>query len=272
MSSRLAPKILKNFDAVSRVLVDHYSGVHLREGKTLGGSSAASRSNFRYTGKGSRPKGKSKEFTRRTYPAVEEGDEEDEDSWWEDSWEGYQLEAYPAASYDEDDGDDPELVPHEDQAIALNSIEELDDTADAGHAIQLQLAANAAFGKAKGKGKRPKGKGKGKGKVARSHLTLEQRRDKLKALKAKSKCLRCGGTGHWAGDPECKFPNGNTGGGGKPRAHVAIIQGSSADGLHVAAAAGSHTSFVVNERQPLPPHPLDIPEGTYQPRTKPTGP
>ena len=37
----------KNFDAVSRVLVDHYSQVHLREGKTLGGSSKAPRSNFR---------------------------------------------------------------------------------------------------------------------------------------------------------------------------------------------------------------------------------
>ena len=105
-------------------------------------------------------------------------------SWWEDSWEGYQLEVYPAESYNDDGDDDPELVPHEDQdyeeheldepeAIALNSIEELDDTADAGHAIQLQLAANAAFGKAKGKGKFPKGKDKGKGKVVRSHLTLD---------------------------------------------------------------------------------------------------
>ena len=46
------------------------------------------------------------------------------------------------------------------EAIALNSIEELDDTADAGHAIQLELAATAAFGKATGEGKRPKGKGK----------------------------------------------------------------------------------------------------------------
>ena len=69
------------------------------------------------------------------------------------------------------------------------------------HAIQLMLAANAAFGKARGKNK-GKGKGKGKGKVVRSNLTLKQRRDKLRALKAKSKCLRCGGTGHWAGDPE----------------------------------------------------------------------
>ena len=128
------------------------------------------------------------------------------------------------------------------------------------------MAANAAFGKVKGKGKRPKGKGKGKGKVVRSHLTLEQRRDKLKALKAKSKCLGCGGTGHWAGDPECKFPNGNGSGGGKPRAHVAIIQDSSSDGLRIAAAAGSRTSFVVNERQPLPPHPG---QGSGRPKSAP---
>ena len=56
------------------------------------------------------------------------------------------------------------------------------------HAIQLMLAANAAFGKARGKNKgKSKGKGKGKGKVVRSNLTLKQRRDKLRALKAKSK-------------------------------------------------------------------------------------
>ena len=127
----------KHFDAVSRVLVDHYSGVHLCQGKTLGGSSAASsRSNFRYTGKGSRPKGKSKGFTRRAYPAVEEGDE-DEDSWWEDSWEGYHVEAYPAASYDDDDDDDPELVPHEDQ-----DYEEFElDEPEAGHRSQFHRRA-----------------------------------------------------------------------------------------------------------------------------------
>ena len=48
--------------------------------------------------------------------------------------------------------------------------------------------------------------GIGKGKVVRSHLSIEQRRQKLSDLKRKSKCLRCGGLGHWAGDPECKFP------------------------------------------------------------------
>ena len=95
----------------------------------------------------------------------------------------------------------------ESEATALNAMEELEDSSEGGHAIQLMLAANAAFGKARGKGKgKSKGKGKGKGKVVRSNLTLEQRRDKLRSLKAKSKCLRCGGIGHWAGDPECKFP------------------------------------------------------------------
>ena len=86
----------------------------------------------------------------------------------------------------------------ESEAIALNCLEQLGE--EAGHAVQLHLAAHAAFGKAKGKGKckSKKGKGKGKGKVVRSHLALEQRREKLKSLKANSKCMRCGAVGHWA--------------------------------------------------------------------------
>ena len=66
--------------------------------------------------------------------------------------------------------------------LPCNCLEELEESSEAGHAVQLQLAAHAAFGKAKGKGKgkSKKGKGKGKGKVVRSHLTLEQRREKLK--------------------------------------------------------------------------------------------
>ena len=113
---------------------------------------------------------------------------------------------------------DPEEVPDygefeeigdEGEATALNAMEDLDaessDPLSVGEAIQLQLAANAAFGKAKGKGgKGPKGKGKGK--LVRLHLTLEQRRSKLQELKKRSKCFRCGGHGHWAGDPDCKFP------------------------------------------------------------------
>ena len=138
---------------------------------------------------------------------------------------------------------DPEEVPDygefeeigdEGEATALNAMEELDaessDPLSVGEAIQLQLAANAAFGKAKGKGgKGPKGKGKGK--LVRSHLTLEQRRSKLQELKKRSKCLRCGGHGHWAGDPDCKFP-GPKGKGDKPAGSAFVVYDSDASSDH----------------------------------------
>ena len=63
----------------------------------------------------------------------------------------------------------------ESEAIALNCLEELEESSEAGHAVQLHLAAHAAFGKAKGKGKgkSKKGKGKGKGKVGLSACAVE---------------------------------------------------------------------------------------------------
>jgi len=63
-------------------------------------------------------------------------------------------------------------------------------------------------GKSKGKGKKGKGK-KGKRKFGfkpsgNPHLTLDQRKAALKTPKAKTKCNKCGETGHWAGDDACK--------------------------------------------------------------------
>ena len=53
-----------------------------------------------------------------------------------------------------------------------------------------------------------KDKGKGKGKrVVRTQLSIQDRKVRLASLKKNSRCLRCGGYGHWAGDPECKMPN-----------------------------------------------------------------
>ena len=98
------------------------------------------------------------------------------------------------------------------------------DDRQIGDAIQRQLAACAAFGKASGKTQGFKGKQKGK--LVRSQLSLEQRRDRLSQLKQKSKCLRCGGKGHWAGDPECRFPGNKTQNpksAPKPVAHFADI-------------------------------------------------
>ena len=117
------------------------------------------------------------------------------------------------------------------ESIALNAMADLEgsqdiDASSLGESIQLQIAALAAFGKAKGK----KGKGKGKGKVIKSGLTLAQRRAKLQEIKSKSRCMRCGATGHWAGDPACKFPgarkpspsNGPSQKGSSPQARMAM--------------------------------------------------
>ena len=148
----------------------------------------------------------------------------------------------------------------ESEAIALNCLEELEESSEARHAVQLQLAAHAAFGKAKGKGKgkSKKGRGKGKGKVLRSHLTLEQRRDKLKSLKAKSKCMRCGALGHWAGGPECKFPTSQ---GGKGKADLAVIAFSIPAGNKSAAA------FMVRLKSaPTKPLAARSPAAVHEPR------
>ena len=238
----------KSFEAVSATLVEHYSGTHLKEGRSLGGggtfqdrrnssSSFGTRSRAGPKGYG---KGKGRGFTRRAYIAEDEAqfayddayhhEDEDAEEYDDTSYPAfgdeidYEPHSYPAAEEEEDPSYE-EFELDEDEALALNCLEELDpEEAESGHAIQLQLAANAAFGKAKGRKGKGRGKGKGKGKVVRSHLTLDERRDKMKALKAKSKCLRCGAIGHWAGDPECKFPTQK---GGKPqgkgRAHLAIV-------------------------------------------------
>ena len=241
----------KSFEAISATLVEHYSGTHLKEGRSLGGggtfqdrrnssSSFGTRSRAGPKGYG---KGKGRGFTRRAYIAEDEAqfayddayhhEDEDAEEYDDTSYPAfgdeideidYEPHSYPAAEEEEDPSYE-EFELDEDEALALNCLEELDpEEAESGHAIQLQLAANAAFGKAKGRKGKGRGKGKGKGKVVRSHLTLDERRDKMKALKAKSKCLRCGAIGHWAGDPECKFPTQK---GGKPqgkgRAHLAIV-------------------------------------------------
>ena len=210
---------------------------------------------------GYRSKGKGKTYKAYTADAWYEEDvyyEEDEDQEEDFNEASYQaFDEDPAPGYPQDpegDGEDYEDYElSESEAIALNCLEELEESSEAGHAVQLQLAAHAAFGKAKGKGKgkSKKGKGKGKGKVVRSHLTLEQRREKLKSLKAKSKCMRCGALGHWAGDPECKFPS-QVKERARPcgKAHLAVIAD---EGLSIPAGDDSAAAFVVRAKSSAAP-------------------
>ena len=245
----------RSFESVAATLVEQYSGVHLREGRSLGQPNLRNSGNLQSKSSrpsGYRPKGKGKTYRAYTADAwyeedpIYEEDQEQEEDFHEASYQVFDEDTAPGYPEDpEGDGEDYEDYElSESEAIALNCLEELEESSEAGHAVQLQLAAHAAFGKAKGKGKgkSKKGKGKGKGKVVRSHLTLEQRRDKLKSLKAKSKCMRRGALGHWAGDPECKFPSQ---GGGKGKAHLAVIAD---EGLSIPAGNDTAAAFVARAK------------------------
>ena len=186
----------RSFESVAATLVEQYSGVHLREGRSLGQPNLRNSGNLQSKSSrpsGYRPKGKGKTYKAYTADAwyeeepIYEEDQEQEEDFHEASYQVFDEDTAPGYPEDpEGDGEDYEDYElSESEAIALNCLEELEESSEAGHAVQLQLAAHAAFGKAKGKGKgkSKKGKGKGKGKVVRSHLTLEQRRDKLKSLR-----------------------------------------------------------------------------------------
>ena len=278
-----------DFKGTARVLVDNYSGIHLREG---------SRS---WTGRGIQPqigkgkgyqkgyqgKGKGSQYPRAGYNAIYP-DWEDNFEWRdedlqehcheEDSFVGMlggieESEEHEHASHAEYEEFEYHNDVDEYEAIALNAVVDCEDAEErsSGDAIQLQLAAFVAFGKAKGKGK-GKPKGKGKGKIVKSHLSIEQRRQKLSEIKAKSKCLRCGGLGHWAGDPQCKMPNApKTGSVPKPAAHIAHMSDSSEDeGIFLDAASPKNSiahmavkaSSGVRPEAPVSPNDLARPEGS----------
>ena len=143
----------------------------------------------------------------------------DHDSQFEDYSVGPHVGLFAKEPQDEEPENYTEYIEEEIEeweATALNAIVDLDgndpevDVAALDEAIQLEWAAMAAFGKAKGKGKgKMTCRGKGKSKVVRSNLTLDQRRAKLQEVKARSRCLRCGGLGHWAGIRSAAFRKRN---------------------------------------------------------------
>ena len=146
-------------------------------------------------------------------------DEDDSHAWLGDGFDEEEEVQEQEFDYLEDEED----------ANALNAMMDLEEADDrqAGEAIQLQLNA---FSKAKGKGKcfgQRVFKGKGQGKVVRSQMSIQQRRAKLRELKSKSKCLRCGRMGDWAGDSGYKFANKPQA--PKPSANLAYESESSDD-------------------------------------------
>ena len=212
----------KSFESVAATLVEQYSGVHLREGRSLGHPNLRNSGNLQTRSgrpSGYRPKGKGKTYKAYTADAWYEEDvyyEEDQDQeedFNEASYQAFDEETAPGYPEDpEGDGEDYEDYElSESEAIALNCLEELEESSEAGHAVQLQLAA------------------------AKARASPRQVRVKERA---KAKCMRCGALGHWAGDPECKFPSQ---GGGKGKAHLAVIAD---EGLSIPAENDSAAAFV----------------------------
>ena len=83
----------------------------------------------------------------------------------------------------------------------LDNIENLSlfsDMAQAESIAYMARAKGVTKGVGKGIGQRPRNF-----KSRRSDLSIEDRRRKLKELKAKSTCRKCGKKGHWVNDLEC---------------------------------------------------------------------
>ena len=208
-----------SFEGYSEILLEHHGRIHLRDSRNLAPPSRP----FQSKGAG---KNKGKGWYRSGYIAGEydghAGDEAADDGDNYDWNEDYDNGAYVGYGDEPstEDPDDCDWVSDEDLGIALTAMAacDMDETStegleELGEACQHQLQAYAAVGRAKGKGPfkgsgKGKDKGKGKGKrVVRTQLSIQDRKVRLASLKKNSRCLRCGGYGHWAGDPECKMPN-----------------------------------------------------------------
>ena len=284
-----------SFEHIAEVLVKHYSSTHLKEGSRSWNPTSQSKHLMNYASKG-KGKGKPRYYSTGYVGLESEWKYDDPNDWptcdadyWDDETPYTGLVA--EGDYGDDEQDSTQHVEYEESndyeyvegiedqdALALNAIVELEgaDEKTVGEAIQLQLAAYAAFGKAKGKGfGKFKGKGKGKGKVIKSHLSIEQRRQMLSELKKNSKCLRCGGKGHWAGDPECKFPGrqkpqgqGNPQGNSKPTAHYGWSDSSSDDGMVIPPSAASSSKPVANMAVRSGARPKSVPKAVAKSRVK----
>ena len=213
----------RSFSLIAEALVIQHSAIHRRESRAGGSSKAHGKDSWR-----SRKAYSTANIATNSYQA--DYDEYDE---FADHLDHIDNDPAHKDSEEEDtyakeaDSDLLDEIDDEHEACQLNVltdvIEEFEEDAlqDVGYVstlVQAEATAMLLWGKrGKGKGKH-KGKkkgakassyfgahqGKGGYPIKRSTLSLEDRRKKLKELKAKSQCKRCGETGHWQGDPECK--------------------------------------------------------------------
>ncbi|CAE7256176.1 AGM1 [Symbiodinium natans] len=195
-------------DEYARVLIKHHSVVHMRERLLVEKDKPAART-------WSKPRWENTSFQQKPrYGYMTQGFVEDDECEYQEP----ESQAYVAEEHEVEE-DEGEWVDDSALALALNAYTamqtELGGEPGEEHAEALQLAYAAQTTLANVKGNKGKGFGKsgGKkgGKVPPSNLSIADRKAKLAELKARSRCLRCGAIGHWAGDAECRF-KGSPGG------------------------------------------------------------
>ena len=213
----------RDFDRVAKALIIQHPRIHLREsqrrvkGEGKDGSKRGANSNTRwFRGKGTgKHTGSGKTGTSAHHANLTS--DEDYDYYDEDMDEpanAYQAHNDPADSGSDvgegapDCDDDEETdtfssyVALDDvtvlEAAELDAIALLADTWDidlhpevSAQLVQASVQAYLSFGKEKGEGK-GKGESKGRYPVGPSHLSLEDRRRRLRELKAKTECRACG--------------------------------------------------------------------------------
>ena len=259
---------VSDFEKIAEALVKQHPRIHHKERRQL-----KPRTFGRGKGRG-RGRGRRGRSWRGAYPAAEDGEGSEAPYDVED---GDEEETVPAAHLNNYREEDYEEEPHDDygdqdydsddnaanvatgdlEADEAQEIEDLqldcltaylatdwfddqnDDYAEmVADAAQTETAAYVLHRKGKGKGLRTRRRFKSSYRPRASHLSIEDRRKKLKEIKMRSTCKKCGQKGHWAGDPECKytikkphFPSKGKSKGGKRGAKLATLEDTSTPSL-----------------------------------------
>ena len=241
-----------SFDAIEKALITQHGKLHVLESRSSGkGASNYNRPRgMAYKGTKSSGKGKANAQTHHGAAYLAEP---------EDLFDSYDA----GESFSDPEAEEEELVPDDQDSsafmadslgeataekIELDVVEAFLSTPDfsldddeciafLASACQAEVCAFFARSKAKGKGK-PMGKHAHGYRPKPSGLSIEDRKAKLKEIKARSVCRTCGKKGHWAGDRDCK---------GKPSSGGSSTQGTKDRTAHFSAIltkdASVQTSF-----------------------------
>ena len=214
-------------DKICTELVAQHSRVHEQEIRRKGGGF---KGGFKGYGHHSKGFGRGKSWSRSYHV---------EDDSWSDDWDSQSqslggcddVESYHAEELYVNDED--EALHSVYVSLLEEGLDETNDEAAEYAADVMQVEAEAFFVKNRAHGSGHYGFGGSRQFQVQGHLTLEERRARVQALKSRTTCRRCGQQGHWSNDPQCpkgfKKGKGKYGGGSTP-ANSSASAGSSTKG------------------------------------------